>query len=75
MNVVLLPGDGIGPEVTAEAARLLTRVSQLYHHPIRLSTHQVGGEAIEATGEPLPPAGQRVEEARTRHGCRRRTPR
>jgi 3-isopropylmalate dehydrogenase len=54
LNVVLLPGDGIGPEVTAEAARLLTRVAELYHHTVRLSTHPVGGEAIEATGQPLP---------------------
>ena len=30
LNIVLLPGDGIGPEVTSEAARLLTRVAELY---------------------------------------------
>lgn len=54
LNVVLLPGDGIGPEVTAQASRLLTRVAELYHHPIRLSTHPVGGAAIEQSGQPLP---------------------
>ena len=66
LNVALLPGDGIGPEVTAEAARLLTRVAELYHHPIRLSTHPVGGEAIEATGQPLPPSTLEAEPLSTR---------
>jgi 3-isopropylmalate dehydrogenase len=56
LNIVLLPGDGIGPEVTAEAARLLGRVGELYHHVFRFSTHAIGGEAIDATGQPLPPA-------------------
>jgi len=56
LNLALLPGDGIGPEVTAEAVRLLSRVGELYHHTFRFSTHPIGGEAIEATGQPLPKA-------------------
>ena len=47
LNVVLLPGDGIGPEVTAEAARLLGRIGELYRHAFRLITCPVGGAAIE----------------------------
>jgi 3-isopropylmalate dehydrogenase len=35
LKVALLPGDGIGPEVTAEAARLLARIADLYGHPVR----------------------------------------
>ncbi|MEZ5283394.1 MAG: 3-isopropylmalate dehydrogenase [Vicinamibacterales bacterium] len=54
LNIVLLPGDGIGPEVTAEAARLLQRIGELFGHTIRTSTHAVGGAAIEAEGTPLP---------------------
>lgn len=54
LNVVLLPGDGIGPEVTAEAARLLGRIGELYHHSFRMSTYPVGGAAIEEDGSPLP---------------------
>jgi 3-isopropylmalate dehydrogenase len=56
LKVALLPGDGIGPEVTAEAARLLSRVCELYHHPLQLTTHLVGGAAIDETGSSLPPA-------------------
>ncbi|MCC7181382.1 MAG: 3-isopropylmalate dehydrogenase [Acidobacteria bacterium] len=54
LKVALLPGDGIGPEVTAEAARLLTRVADLYGHPVQFSSHAIGGEAIERHGRPLP---------------------
>ena len=42
LTIALLPGDGIGPEVTAEAVRLLTRVGELYHHSFRFSTHPIG---------------------------------
>jgi len=54
LKVALLPGDGIGPEVTAEAARLLGRVADLYGAPVHFSTHAIGGEAIERHGRPLP---------------------
>jgi 3-isopropylmalate dehydrogenase len=60
LNVVLLPGDGIGPEVTAEAARLLVRVAELYHHSIRLTTHAIGGEGIERHGQSLPDETRRA---------------
>ena len=56
LNIVLLPGDGIGPEVVAEAARLLARVGELYHVPMTMATHAIGGDAIERAGTPLPPA-------------------
>jgi 3-isopropylmalate dehydrogenase len=54
LNIALLPGDGIGPEVTAEAVRLLGRVGELYHHGLRFSSHPIGGAAIDAHGQPLP---------------------
>ncbi|HLU68535.1 MAG TPA: 3-isopropylmalate dehydrogenase [Kofleriaceae bacterium] len=55
-NVVLLPGDGIGPEVVAEARAVLERVAGLWGHAFRFAEHLVGGCAIEATGAPLPAA-------------------
>lgn len=56
LNIVLLPGDGIGPEVVAEAARLLTRVGELYHVPMAIASHAIGGVALERHGTPLPEA-------------------
>jgi 3-isopropylmalate dehydrogenase len=52
VNVVLLPGDGIGPEVVAEAARVLHAVVP----ELELSEHAIGAAAIERFGDPLPPA-------------------
>jgi 3-isopropylmalate dehydrogenase len=56
LKVVCLPGDGIGPEVTAEAIRLLGRVADLFAHPIHVETHPIGGDAIERSGQSLPDA-------------------
>ncbi|KAH9943259.1 3-isopropylmalate dehydrogenase [Epithele typhae] len=54
-RVVVLPGDGIGPEVVAEAVRVLEVVSAASGDiELKLETHQFGGCAIDATGEPLP---------------------
>ena len=51
MRVALLPGDGIGPEVAAAAARVLRELPV----GLELEEHLFGGSAIHATGEPLPP--------------------
>ena len=55
-RVVLLPGDGIGPEVVTEAAQVLQAVSRRAAVPIELEEHVVGGAAIERFREPLPEA-------------------
>jgi len=55
-TVVVLPGDGIGPEVTAQATRILQAVSDRLGLQLRLEDALIGGAAIEATGSPLPPA-------------------
>jgi 3-isopropylmalate dehydrogenase len=55
-TVVVLPGDGIGPEVTAQATRILQAVSDRLGLRLRLEEALIGGAAIEATGSPLPPA-------------------
>ena len=55
-KIVLLPGDGIGPEVTREAELLIKTVAEA--HGVRLDMHTalIGGAAIDATGDPLPEA-------------------
>ncbi|EHA63882.1 3-isopropylmalate dehydrogenase [Synechococcus sp. WH 8016] len=53
-RVVLLPGDGIGPEITAVARQLLEAVSRKHGFTIEFSEAPIGGSAIDATGEPLP---------------------
>ncbi|KAI0796960.1 3-isopropylmalate dehydrogenase [Abortiporus biennis] len=54
-KVVILPGDGIGPEVVAEATRVLEVVSAASPDiELKLETHDFGGIAIDNHGEPLP---------------------
>ncbi len=53
-SFVLLPGDGIGPEVLTEATRALKAVAARSGHDFRFSEHLIGGCAIDETGSPLP---------------------
>lgn len=53
-RVLLLPGDGVGPEVLAEAVRVLDAVAARYGHRFTYRTEAVGGEALDAFGTPLP---------------------
>lgn len=54
-RVVVLPGDGIGPEVIAEAIKVLEVISAASPDvELKLESHLFGGCAIDATGEPLP---------------------
>jgi 3-isopropylmalate dehydrogenase len=55
LNILLLPGDGIGTEVTAEAVKVLEKVAQKFGHAIHFSEGLLGGIAIHKTGTPLPP--------------------
>ncbi|MGD0502104.1 MAG: 3-isopropylmalate dehydrogenase [Steroidobacteraceae bacterium] len=54
--IAVLGGDGIGPEVTAEAVRALSRVAERHGHSFRFESALIGGAAIDATGEALPAA-------------------
>ena len=54
-NVLVLPGDGIGPEVTAQAVRVLQAVLHKTEHSLQLKDGLLGGAAIHKTGSPLPP--------------------
>ena len=53
-HIVTLPGDGVGPEVTAVAVAVLQTVATQYGHDFVFEEHPMGGCAIDATGEPLP---------------------
>jgi 3-isopropylmalate dehydrogenase len=53
-NVLVLPGDGIGTEVTREAVGVLERVAKVYGHALKLSEGLLGGVAIHKTGKPMP---------------------
>src|SRR5258706_5941663 len=54
-DIAVLPGDGIGPEVTAEAAGVLQAVAARFGHEFILQEAAFGGSAIDQSGEPLPP--------------------
>ncbi|MDO6466825.1 3-isopropylmalate dehydrogenase [Neptunomonas phycophila] len=55
-SVLILPGDGIGPEIVTEAKRVLELVNQQDKLGLVFSEALVGGAAIDADGVPLPPA-------------------
>jgi 3-isopropylmalate dehydrogenase len=54
-KIAVLPGDGIGPEVIAEAVRVLRAVAKTSGASFEFAQALVGGAAIDATGRPLPP--------------------
>ena len=54
LNILILPGDGIGTEVTREALKVLKKVAEKFHHELSLSEGLLGGIAIHKTGGPLP---------------------
>ena len=54
LRVAVLPGDGIGPEVTAEGVKVLKAVEEVLGPMFRFQTGLIGGAAIDATAVPLP---------------------
>ncbi len=54
LRITVLPGDGIGPEVTAQAVRVLEAVAQRHRHTFDFEERSVGGAAIKEEGVPLP---------------------
>ncbi|BDC50379.1 3-isopropylmalate dehydrogenase [Bryobacterales bacterium F-183] len=54
LNICILPGDGIGVEVTREAVRVLETVTKKFGHTLTLTEGLMGGIAIHKTGTPLP---------------------
>lgn len=56
IKLVLLPGDGIGPEIVSQAKRVLEAIAQKFDHQFLFSEQLIGGIAIDTEGDPLPSA-------------------
>ncbi|MCK6580587.1 MAG: 3-isopropylmalate dehydrogenase [Anaerolineae bacterium] len=61
-SIVLLPGDGIGPEVTAAAVTVLQKIASRFGHEFAFQDALIGGCAIDATGSALPDETLRAAE-------------
>ena len=55
-KIIILPGDGIGQEVTREGKRVLEKIATAFGHTFEFDDAVIGHEAIQATGTPLPEA-------------------
>ena len=55
-DIAVLPGDGIGPEVTAAAVTVLRTLARRHGHSFDFHEYDIGGIAIDRHGEPLPQA-------------------
>ena len=53
-HIALIPGDGIGPEIVAQAKRVLDRVADLFGHEFTYTEVAMGGNAVDKYGDPLP---------------------
>lgn len=53
-DIVLLPGDGIGPEITQAARTVMERAAELYGFGLRFTEQLIGGRALDTCGLPLP---------------------
>lgn len=60
LHIAVLPGDGIGPEITHQAVRLLQRLAEQGHFALELDHADVGGTAYRSSGHPLPEATLRL---------------
>jgi len=54
LKITVLPGDGIGPEVTEQALLVLKAVADVFAHQVCLEQKLIGGAALAATNDPLP---------------------
>ena len=55
LKIVVLPGDGVGPEVIEQAVLVLQEFANIHGHNFQFVEHDAGGVAIERWGAPLPP--------------------
>jgi 3-isopropylmalate dehydrogenase len=56
LNIAVLPGDGIGPEITTQALNVIKAVCEKFGHKLNYTHGIVGATAIDQTGEPYPQA-------------------
>ncbi len=62
-KVLLLPGDGIGPEIVSAAQEVIKALRERFGLRVELESAPMGGAGIDATGEPLPDASLKLAEA------------
>ena len=55
-NIAVLPGDGVGPEIVAEAVKVLETIAKRFGHDLAMTMHPVGGAAHDLCGDCLPDA-------------------
>lgn len=53
-RIAVVPGDGTGPEVVAEAIKVLETAADLFGFDVELTRYDIGGERYLRTGETLP---------------------
>ncbi len=59
-HIAVLPGDGVGPEVVAEAVKVLKKIEQTFNHKFTFEEGLIGGIAIAQTGDPFPKATEEL---------------
>src|ERR1044071_9839201 len=53
-NIVIIEGDGIGPEVTRQSIKILNAIAEKFHHEFEYKYCLMGADAIDKNGNPLP---------------------
>ena len=53
-NIALIRGDGIGPEIVGQAVKVLNKIAEIYGHTFHYTDVDMGGNAIDKWGDPLP---------------------
>lgn len=53
-NIAVIRGDGIGPEIVAQAIKVLDKIAEIYGHTFNYTEVDMGGCAIDKWGDPLP---------------------
>src|SRR3989338_4417438 len=59
-KITLLPGDGVGPEVTSEAVKVLKKIAEKYNHEFIFTEGLIGGAAINTVFDPFPKETQDI---------------
>ena len=54
IKILILPGDGVGPEVTLEARKILNKISDIYKLDIEIDEALFGGVAVDKFDNPYP---------------------
>ena len=60
LNIAVLPGDGIGPEIVAQAQKVIDAIAEKYNHEVVYTNALVGATAIDQVGDPYPEATHEI---------------